>query len=350
MHGQDAQSVARQQRLGKIRITGKSDTTEQRKIDFPGRQLTGSISCTLRYRPFRPARHVNDCDIMKTRPTRRFAIFALAAASCSWSGTGQACSPEAYISEVCVMATNFAPRYYYMANGQRVPIRSNQALLAMMGFTFGGSMQSGFFQLPDLRGRMILGAGQRLDSNGQPVGSAYAFGQNGGHEAAALSAANLPPAITATSTVTVATPATAVAVDLSMVTANASTLALPATTFSAPASGLALKASPASGGGNLAAGNALGTPNTPNLKLYVDATPNVTMRAGSIAGTLNGTIPAATGPTALTGDLAIGLPARGVSTTATPALPGGSRLFGVMPPYQAMNYYIAAEGYFPMRD
>jgi microcystin-dependent protein len=290
------------------------------------------------------------CDIMKTRPNRIIASLTLVAVSCGWSGASQACSPEALISEVCVMATNFAPRYYYMANGQSVPVRANQALLSLIGFTFGGSMQSGSFQLPDLRGRFILGAGQRLDDQGQRAGSSYTVGQNGGAEFTAVGAANLPPTIAATSTVTVTTPATSAVVDLSSVTDNASTLAVPATSFSAPADGLVLNASPAPGGISLANGNALGTTNTPNLKLYVNATPNVTMRAGSIGGTLGGTIAAANGQAVLGGTLPVSLPARSVTQAITPALPGASRPFGIMPPYQAMNFYIAAQGLYPMRD
>ena len=269
-------------------------------------------------------------------------MLALAASCCGWSAASQACSLEPYISEVCVMGTNYAPRGYAMANGQSMDIRTNQALAALIGFTYGGTMQSGMFQLPDLRGRFILGAG------GQPAGSSYALGKTGGQETAMLGAANLP-AMSATVNVMVTTPATAATVDLSTVTANASTLALPATTFSAAAGGLALKASSVGGGGNLAGGNALGTANTPNLKLYVDAIPNVTMRADSIAGTLSGTIAAASAGTALSGAMPVSQAARSVATTTTPVLPGAARPFAIMPPYQAMNFYIATLGYFPPR-
>jgi len=245
------------------------------------------------------------------------------------------------------MATNYAPRGYAMANGQSMSIRTNMALVALIGVTYGGTMQSGMVQLPDLRGRFILGAGQRQDAGGQPVGSSYAPGKTGGQETALLSSANLPP-LSATMNVTVTTPATAAIIDLSTVTSNASTLALPATTFNAPADGLVLKASGVSGGGNLAGGNALGTANTPNLKLYVDATPNVTMRAGSIAGTLSGTM-AASANTALNGAMPVSQAPRSVATTTTPALSGADRPFAIMPPYQAMNFYIATMGYFPPR-
>jgi len=246
------------------------------------------------------------------------------------------------------MGTNYAPRGYAMANGQSMGIRTNQVLLALIGFTYGGTMQSEMLQLPDLRGRFILGAGQRQDAGGQPAGSSYALGKTGGQETAMLGAANLP-AMSATVNVAVTTPATAATVDLSTVTANASTLALPATTFSAAAGGLALKASSVGGGGNLAGGNALGTANTPNLKLYVDAIPNVTMRADSIAGTLSGTIAASSAGTALSGAMPVSLAARSVATTTTPVLPGAARPFAIMPPYQAMNFYIATLGYFPPR-
>ena len=60
---------------------------------------------------------------------------------------------------VFLFAGNFAPRGYALCQGQLLPISQNTALFSILGTTYGGNGQT-TFQLPDLRGRVPVGAGQ----------------------------------------------------------------------------------------------------------------------------------------------------------------------------------------------
>jgi len=285
---------------------------------------------------------------MNARPTKIAAALALAATLASVSNTSSACSPESYISDVCVMAINYAPQGYLLANGQSVPMRQYTTLYALMGGSYGELKPDGTFQLPDLRGRFVLGPGQRVDPQTKAaVGSSFTAGQSGGSEKATLSAANLPPL---QGTIPVGVSSAPVGVNLSSVTGNPSTATLPELSFTSPASGLVLKASDTGGAVSTAGGNALGSANTPNLKLYVNAAPKVTMRAGSIGGTLSGAIPEAASPAALTGRAQVTVPARSATYTYSASFNGQSQPIAVMPPYLALNYYIAYLGLWPQRD
>ena len=57
---------------------------------------------------------------------------------------------EATIGEVKDFAFNFCPRGWLPAEGQLLPINSNQALYSLLGTTYGGDGRKDF-QLPDLR-------------------------------------------------------------------------------------------------------------------------------------------------------------------------------------------------------
>lgn len=63
-----------------------------------------------------------------------------------------------YMSEIRIMAFNFAPKGWAQCNGQLMPINQNQALFALLGTTYGGNGQT-TFALPDLRGRASMHIG-----------------------------------------------------------------------------------------------------------------------------------------------------------------------------------------------
>jgi len=92
---------------------------------------------------------------------------------------------EPFIGEVRLVAFNFAPRGWAICDGQLLQINQNQALFALLGTTYGGDGRT-TFALPDLRGRIPLGAGQ------SPSGSTYALGATGGQEAVKLATRQLP--------------------------------------------------------------------------------------------------------------------------------------------------------------
>jgi microcystin-dependent protein len=92
---------------------------------------------------------------------------------------------EPFLGEIRLVAFSFAPRGWAFCAGQLLPINQNQALFALLGTTYGGDGRT-TFALPDLRGRVPLGAGQAA------TGSGYELGSSGGQEAVKLRPAELP--------------------------------------------------------------------------------------------------------------------------------------------------------------
>ncbi|ALV28294.1 phage tail protein [Pannonibacter sp. Q-1] len=103
------------------------------------------------------------------------------------SAPAQACNMESYIGSVCAFAFNWCPRNWLPADGRQIAINGNQALYSLIGNQYGGSVQSGQFALPDLRGRAILnyGTGPGLPNQ--------VFATQSGVATTTLTVANLPP-------------------------------------------------------------------------------------------------------------------------------------------------------------
>jgi microcystin-dependent protein len=85
-----------------------------------------------------------------------------------------------YLSELRLMAFNFAPRTWAQCNGQLLPINQNQALFSLLGTTYGGNGQT-TFALPDLRGRSVI-----------HFGNGFTQGQVGGEAAHTLIVSEMP--------------------------------------------------------------------------------------------------------------------------------------------------------------
>jgi microcystin-dependent protein len=66
---------------------------------------------------------------------------------------------EPFIGEIIMFAGNFNPRGWAFCQGQILSIAQNTALFSILGTTYGGNGQT-TFALPDLRGRVPVGAGQ----------------------------------------------------------------------------------------------------------------------------------------------------------------------------------------------
>jgi microcystin-dependent protein len=92
---------------------------------------------------------------------------------------------EPYIGEIRPISIPYAPRGWAFCAGQLLPINQNQALFALLGTTYGGNGQTNF-ALPDLRGRVVVGAGQLAG------GGSYVPGQAGGTEQVTLTRGQLP--------------------------------------------------------------------------------------------------------------------------------------------------------------
>lgn len=73
-----------------------------------------------------------------------------------------------FMSEIKIVAFNFAPQGWAECNGQFLPINQNQALFSLLGTRYGGNGQTNF-ALPDLRGRIPMHMGNGFDL-GQVVG------------------------------------------------------------------------------------------------------------------------------------------------------------------------------------
>jgi microcystin-dependent protein len=74
-----------------------------------------------------------------------------------------------YMTEIRIVAFNFAPKGWALCNGQLLPINQNQALFALLGTTYGGNGQT-TFGLPNLRGQVPIHMG-RGHTLGETAGS-----------------------------------------------------------------------------------------------------------------------------------------------------------------------------------
>jgi microcystin-dependent protein len=92
---------------------------------------------------------------------------------------------EPFLGEIYLSGINFAPRGYALCSGQILSIAQNTALFSLLGTTFGGNGQTNF-ALPDLRGRVPVGAGQG------PGLSNKTLGEVAGEEAVTLIATQMP--------------------------------------------------------------------------------------------------------------------------------------------------------------
>lgn len=89
------------------------------------------------------------------------------------------------IGEIRMFAGNFEPQNWAFCQGQILAISTNAALFSILGTTYGGDGIK-TFALPDLRGRLPVGAGQG------PGLSPYNLGQPTGVENVTLTVGNMP--------------------------------------------------------------------------------------------------------------------------------------------------------------
>ncbi|MBF0098012.1 MAG: tail fiber protein [Magnetococcales bacterium] len=94
---------------------------------------------------------------------------------------------DPYVGMIMSFPYPFAPVGWTFCAGQEMPVMQYQALFSLIGSLYGGDERTKF-NLPELRGRMIIGAGV-----GQAGLSTYNVAQKGGAENIALSANQMPP-------------------------------------------------------------------------------------------------------------------------------------------------------------
>lgn len=83
---------------------------------------------------------------------------------------------EGFIGEIKLVGFNFAPRGWADCAGQLLPISQNTALFSLLGTTYGGDGRT-TFALPDLRGRVPVGAGQGTGLNNVKQGEKSGIGK-----------------------------------------------------------------------------------------------------------------------------------------------------------------------------
>ena len=93
---------------------------------------------------------------------------------------------EPFYGEIMPWPIGYAPQGWAFCDGSLLPIAQYQALFALIGTTYGGNGVS-TFALPDLRGRIPLGAGQAPASS-----TNHPLGEQGGAETAALTQLPIP--------------------------------------------------------------------------------------------------------------------------------------------------------------
>ncbi len=92
---------------------------------------------------------------------------------------------EGTIATIMMFAGNFAPRNWAFCNGQLMAIAQNTALFSILGTTYGGDGRA-TFGLPNLQGRVAIGAGQG------PGLSYYDLGQTAGTGSATMTNGEMP--------------------------------------------------------------------------------------------------------------------------------------------------------------
>lgn len=99
---------------------------------------------------------------------------------------------DPFIGQIMPWPIDYAPEGWVFCNGQILPIAQYQALFSLIGTIYGGDGRT-TFALPDLRGRVVVGAGDG------PTTSPYQLGQTGGVETVALNLAQMPAHVHASS-------------------------------------------------------------------------------------------------------------------------------------------------------
>lgn len=257
----------------------------------------------------------------------------------AWSPASHACTSEPIMASICVMTVSPGGRFdtinntYVLAAGQTLPISQNTALFSLIGVTFGGN-GSTTFNLPDLRGRVVVGYDAR---DGTRV-----VGATGGSAAIRLTVAQLPPHAVPVTNLPVTLAGVQATTTLSGLTATAN---LGGMVIAGPATGLTMRASSASNGLGTPAGNYLGKAVAATSNIYSSATPNATLNAGAIGGTLSLTVnPNTNAP--VTGAATTTLSGEGVANGNSGIVGGGADV-PTMPPYLVLPYYIATSGIYP---
>lgn len=259
---------------------------------------------------------------------------------------------------VFMVPWSWAPMDYVRCTGQQMNIQQYAALYSLIGTIYGGN-GSTTFNVPNLQCRMPMGSGQ--GTIGTSIG-VLNVGQTGGSFISTLNQTNIP-IHTHTSTFT-----SGGAGGTTTITGTATlpvTGTVPSLSFSAPTT-LSVTADAKIGTSNTAtrsnviSGNAvLTSQGAGQANIYAPAgTSNDTVigPAGAVTGSATGTVTGSTGtgtfsgtasgPVTLTASGGTG----GGTVTVGPNVNGAGMPFGTVSPYLVLNFIIAVNGNYPMRN
>lgn len=93
---------------------------------------------------------------------------------------------DPFIGQLLLVPYNYAPKGWEICDGRLLLVKENAHLFALLGTTYGGDGTK-TFALPDLRGRVAVGAGQAPDLQN------YKLGEKNGQESVTLHVAQMPP-------------------------------------------------------------------------------------------------------------------------------------------------------------
>jgi microcystin-dependent protein len=123
--------------------------------------------------------------IMNKNKIRIRRIVLVGALALFATGFVSAQAQDHYIAEIRLFAGNFAPVGWAICDGSLLPIAQNTALFSLLGTMYGGDGVT-TFAIPDLRGRVPIGAGA---GNGL---TARVQGDKGGQENVTILVSQLP--------------------------------------------------------------------------------------------------------------------------------------------------------------
>lgn len=220
---------------------------------------------------------------------------------------------EPYIGSVFPWPMNWAPRGFFLCEGQILPISQYTPLFAIIGTYYGGNGTT-TFALPDLRGSVVIGAGQG------PGLSDYVIGETGGEPSISLIQSELPAHVHSLTGITAPVTTAAVGtipninsgITAGLPTSSASNSLTPGSN-SVPGVAPIVSAMPEDN-------NIYGAPdNTATMPVSASITPNqplnITQATNTVTGVLNPS--------------------------------GGSQAHNNMQPFSVVNYIIAYQGMFP---
>jgi microcystin-dependent protein len=230
---------------------------------------------------------------------------------------------DAYLGQILTTPYNFTPRNWSPCNGQSLPVAQNAALFSLIGMQFGGSGQT-TFQLPNLTGRIAVGAFQAGGPAVPPDVGTYNLGATGGSTLLPAHSHPLTNAgsATGTTTITISGPAS-----LNGTLQGTLTVRDASSTSPTPVQGSA--AQPFT----------LGKVNPATLSIYApnNAGNAVQLSGVSVTGAVSGTLNTSAAAT-------LNLPLTGNTGSA-----GDTNSKSNMPPYLALNQIICTNGLFPER-